>query len=228
MINKTLPEIGESHSDGNSLYQNAVDVRTDRDLFRKKEKQIKSLLKRVEEDIDPKLRNKRSWGDQKTLLSDDDGEISWEDDIIDARRPNKTNRNGTGLHLKASFPKCLSCLDHECSDSACEIFQLSSHRGFYVIKGALCPSQQLFWAKTAVEKYSRAEHTNLTNLVKQKLEDESTSPREKMIAQSSLEDDLWEKSIVEGNGFHNFKKLRWSCLGYHYSKLMYNTVNFSQ
>lgn len=204
---------------GIELYQstnNNAGERTDRDLFRKKEKRIKALLKSVEEDLDPKLRKKRSWSGQKPAIKEaDDEPLSWNDEVIDLRRSDAVSSTDS-LVLKEKFTKCLSCMDHACSNTSCEIYELVSCRGFYILKNALCVSQQLQWAKTAVEDYSHAEHTNLTNLAKQKLQEEACSLEKKKIAEVSLEEDVWKKSIVENNNFQSFKKLRWSCLGYHY------------
>lgn len=77
--------------------------------------------------------------------------------------------------------------------------------GLYIIKGALSVSQQLHWAKTACEEYSRADHTNLTNLRNLRGDVDIFGDR-----------DIWMQTLRENNGFKRFKELRWASLGYHY------------
>ncbi len=198
-----------------SFYENDKLETTDinRDEFRIKEKRIKALLKIVEEELDPKLRKKRRWNGAKSgELQTDDDPLCW-DEVIDVRKLDAGN--GSDFHLKVPSRRCASSCDHDCSQSS-EIYELSSIPGFYLIKNALCLSQQLYWAKIALEDYSRAEHTNLTNLAKQKLISADLSASERQSIESSFEIDIWRNAVAENNNFQNFKKLRWSCLGYHY------------
>jgi hypothetical protein len=95
--------------------------------------------------------------------------------------------------------------------------------GLYLIEGALSPRQQLHWAKRAVEDYSTVKHNNLTNL--HNLSD-SDGPMHTTPMHSEQADrfhvhapmDLWRTSVREAVPYRSFSDLRWSCLGYHYSK----------
>ncbi len=208
-----------------SFYENdkLETTSTNRDEFRIKEKRIKALLKIVEEDLDPKLRKKRRWSGAKSgQLQTDDDPICW-DEVIDVRKLDASN--ASDFHLKVPpSGRCASNCDHDCSQSA-EIYELPSIPGFYLIKNALCLSQQLYWAKIALEEYSRAEHTNLTNLAKQKLIAADLSTSERQSIESSLEIDIWRNAVAENNNFQNFKKLRWSCLGYHYGISHFSSIS---
>lgn len=97
--------------------------------------------------------------------------------------------------------------------------------GLYLFQNALQPHAQIKLAKLAVEEYSIAEHTNLTNL--KRLEEESAFIQSDPLSKSEprsedsndLNESLWLRSVEENNGFRSFFKLRWSSLGYHYGKL---------
>lgn len=79
-------------------------------------------------------------------------------------------------------------------------------QGFYVLRDALTFRAQCHWAKTAVEKYSKSLHTNLTNL-------EKLGKSE--ITSEEIET-LWEDSVRDNNDFKRFESMRWASLGYHY------------
>jgi hypothetical protein len=97
--------------------------------------------------------------------------------------------------------------------------------GFYVITHAFTIAEQLMWAKIALQEYSTAEHTNLTNLEKASREQNEgnniASNDDNVHINHS--NDIWLKSILDNNNFKRFKDLRWASLGYHYdwTKRMY-------
>jgi len=100
--------------------------------------------------------------------------------------------------------------------------------GFYIITNAFTVSEQLMWAKIALQEYSTAEHTNLTNLEKSSREQNkgngSTNKDESIHnSHTNKSNDIWQKSILDNNNFKRFKDLRWASLGYHYdwTKRMY-------
>ena len=108
--------------------------------------------------------------------------------------------------------------------------------GFYIIVGALSTSKQMFLSKIALEEYSQAEHTNLSNLGR--LSGKSTGlavlvettavekPSESLSNLSLISNstrDIWQQSVEDDDNFERFRNLRWASLGYHYdwTKRMY-------
>jgi alkylated DNA repair protein alkB family protein 1 len=90
------------------------------------------------------------------------------------------------------------------------IVQVEGHPpGFFIITGALDEQEQLHWAQGALEEYSTAEHTNLTNLKRLKGEHDVESLGDV--------EHLWKSSIAANDDFRSFEKLRWASLGYHYN-----------
>ena len=79
----------------------------------------------------------------------------------------------------------------------------SHPRGLFIIPGALSPDQQLHWARESLERYSTADHTNLSNLDKLRGEEctaELSAPSQKGI---------WEQAVEENNGLQRIMDLRW-------------------
>lgn len=207
----------EEEDQGSSLYQteNGPGERTEKDMFRKKEKAVKDFMKRKEEEVDPQQRKKRNWKASNVTPSED-ADLNW-NEVVNVHADEKSPL----LTLVSSSSSCCSVLPHVCTCSESNIYKLAgSCDGFYIVKNALCPQQQLLWAKKAVEDYSRAEHTNLTNLARQKYEEMSEESKNSVSIDDLYESDLWGKSSTENNNFQSFKKLRWSCLGYHYGELI--------
>jgi DNA alkylation damage repair protein AlkB len=95
--------------------------------------------------------------------------------------------------------------------------------GFYIIAGALNTSEQLSLAKIALEEYSTAEHTNLSNL--SKLSEDKSRPTDATIQEviNNNSRNIWLETLKDNDNFERFKALRWASLGYHYdwTKRMY-------
>jgi DNA alkylation damage repair protein AlkB len=95
--------------------------------------------------------------------------------------------------------------------------------GFYIIAGALSTSEQLSLAKIALEEYSTAEHTNLSNL--SKLSEDKSRPTDATIEAviNNCSQNIWLETLKDNDSFERFKALRWASLGYHYdwTKRMY-------
>jgi len=72
---------------------------------------------------------------------------------------------------------------------------------FNLVSVGIVISNQFYWVKSAIEKYYRAEHTNLSNL-------------KRLQGSEMTEDDLniWKKSIEDNDGLKRFKTLRWASL----------------
>lgn len=200
------------------------------DNFRRKERSIKSFMK----DISSQISHKRKWATEG--LKEKDDMFSWSQ-VFDVRKELRLHRPLESTSDKAKFTECFSipstscCSDipHTCTNNSSfksRVFLLNSYpSGLYIILNALCPHQQLHWAHRALADYSKEEHNNLSNLTKLSKVNHSTEhdgslqkPSQERKEMSELEDehDLWEKSCRDNNGFIRFRKLRWSCLGYHY------------
>ena len=135
-----------------------------------------------------------------------------------------TQRSPSLQHISTSS-SCSSSLPHDCKGCGSEFFRVTGGCSrCYIVKNALCAHQQLVWGRKAVEEYSKAEHTNLTNLAKQQYEEMSNETKASTSLEDMIENDLWNKSASENNKFHSLKKLRWSCLGYHYGKVSNSDV----
>lgn len=111
------------------------------------------------------------------------------------------------------------------------VFSLINAPGFFFLPSILSPRQQLQWASRCLRSYSKAYHTNLTNLHGQ--HNEATVTWEQVCANrknknKGLEDKEQEKIEEEESGevgeggrgsggkCPKFDDLRWSSLGYHY------------
>ena len=76
----------------------------------------------------------------------------------------------------------------------------------------------------ALEEYSQAEYTNITNLKRQreaegnmKKQIEESQAQEKIIHEGESDtNSFWKKSIEAEDDFRSFFRLRWSSIGYHY------------
>lgn len=79
--------------------------------------------------------------------------------------------------------------------------------GLFIISQALSRDEQLHWAQKALEEYSTAEHTNLTNLARQRAPDRDDSAADGDSVSEATE--IWRRSIKEDNGLQSFKALRW-------------------
>lgn len=95
--------------------------------------------------------------------------------------------------------------------------------GFYIIAGALNTSEQLSLAKIALEEYSTAEHTNLSNLCKLTVDKSISSDASIEGTMTNSNQNIWVETLKDNDNFERFKALRWASLGYHYdwTKRMY-------
>jgi DNA alkylation damage repair protein AlkB len=95
--------------------------------------------------------------------------------------------------------------------------------GFFLIVGALSITAQLALAKQALEEFSTAKHTNLTNLTTLSHCRNESNDFETPACEDEGEKNLWAESIKENCDFKCFNALRWASLGYHYdwTKRMY-------
>lgn len=152
-------------------------------------------------------------------------EYDW-DEVVDVRTSSLARARSVDLPL-------VRCTSRSRQLSVYEIE--GTPDGLYVIPNALTVEEQLMWTKTAVETYSRVEHTNLLNLKRLKAEDADVYPKQvteeqkkilagifaRSIREAELDEadpdrDLWHISVAEKNGLLSFQKLRWASLGYHY------------
>lgn len=96
-----------------------------------------------------------------------------------------------------------------------QIFQLDGvANGLYIIRNGLTVEAQMGWAKLAIEEYSLASHTNLTNLKNLKM---TTGINDFSETNMGTVNSLWRETLADNDmEFSRFKSLRWACLGYHY------------
>lgn len=180
------------------------------DQFRVVDRKIKALVKRAELESTTKQRKKRAWEESQGISRPPE---EWKDtwgDVVDVVRSEEQVR------YVATLPKCCALDDHECNCAGeTKLFELNSYPpGLFIVRNALCKGQQHKWAKVALEDYSREDHTNLSNLSKLSEADTEASGNYKV----EDFDDIWRKSCADNDGFQRFRRLRWSCLGYHYGK----------
>jgi hypothetical protein len=199
------------------------------DLFKKKERSVKQFMKICAED--PHTKKQRLWkeaNDQKPK----EPPFEWSE-VLDVR---KIGRNDTGTRVKwrKTLQRCCSPHEHDCRGTLPELYELEGNPpGLFMISNALCAVAQLYWAKKALVEYSRVEHTNLSNLAKLYADENDEKQPSFASAEVKLSEegtnDLWQEAIAENKDFSCFKRLRWSCLGYHYGKKpnIYQTTKLS-
>lgn len=182
--------------------------------YRIVDRSVKLFCKKASVQSNEKQRSKRKrWQQEQQILNshkDKDEEFDWNTVInlhnnCDDER--LTEVQIEGIHC-ADMDREHNC---KCSGSASnetlKFFTVKgAPSGLFLVRNALCLTSQIHWAKKAVEEYSNAEHTNLTNLAK--LNGDTTE----------ADISLWDQSRNENNNFQKFKAMRWSCLGYHYGK----------
>jgi hypothetical protein len=181
------------------------------DEYRSIDRKVKSLVKMADRESSVKQRKKRAWNEAqgiptiKTLESEG---YHW-CQIIDVRNFDPSSSQPLALRELSTHSQCSSSSSHHlctCSDTPCKVYHLETYpAGLYIISRALCKAEQYRWSKIALEQYSKEEHTNLSNL--------ASITEEKQ--DSKL---IWEESCQDQDNFLRFRKLRWSCLGYHYGK----------
>ncbi|RYH28505.1 hypothetical protein EON65_11875 [archaeon] len=164
------------------------------DKFRQVDRSIKAFLKGCKQLHNAMSTKKRTWVEltNENKLSD---EVFCAENVINMSSSTGLSR----LRVVRSSSGCLCTEVHQCQNEMKVYELLGCPSGLYIISHGLCKEAQFIWAKRALEKYSTEEHTNLTNL--HPTEDHSN---------------IWEDSKKANDGFQGFKKLRWSCLGYHY------------
>lgn len=207
------------------------------DEFRLMEKRIKNYGRDVMANLSKQ--SKRQKLKASACRNEHENNFHW-NEVLDVR---------SNQELRATSAKCGSSTSTGLSSMSdvegYEAYDLSHiSPGLFVVSQALSVVQQVYWAKVAVEEYSKVEHNNLNNLqslygVDGAVADEtakdnadskgSTTPvtcsetKEqpsdrvgKTCTDIPSVEDLWNTSREESVPFQTFSKLRWSCLGYHY------------
>lgn len=97
----------------------------------------------------------------------------------------------------------------EFSTTAETVYTLSSAAGhpsgLFIIPGVLSPEQQLHWAREALETYSAAEHTNLSNLENLR----RTEKADSLENANATEGRIWEHAVCQNNDLRSLVSLRW-------------------
>lgn len=173
------------------------------DQFRNTDRSIKAYVKTIQQELEQKRSKKRSWAETEPAAN----AFSWSD-VVDPQS------SSSRLRLLKTVPGCACREEHDCTNEAMLIYELEGNSSLYVISRAMCDNAQLLWAQRALEVYSTAEHTNLSNLRNQQQQkDEGIAVKGD---DNEGETCLWKHSLSAQDGFSSFNKLRWSCLGYHY------------
>lgn len=188
------------------------------DRYRDVDRQLKAMLKYAEEQTSTKQRKKRAWEEAHGINRSEDERSPTKDTwplVVDPRKATCTL-----VERVATLPKCCSTRDHVCSYAGrTSVYKLSAYpSGLYVVTHALCPEEQHRLAKSALEDYSKEDHTNLSNL--SRLAETTADPS---IPVGDFTD-IWRKSCLDNDGFQRLRKLRWSCLGYHYGMVCFLLV----
>lgn len=191
-----------------SAAERQVPVMQAEDKFRAMDRKIKQFVKGTQ--LASEKSKKRSWAEH----SGDSSEslFCWSE-VIDPLSSSCASR----LRLLGRLPGCCFSEPHNCSNSdGAAMYEMEGYpSSLFLISNAVCDEGQLIWAQRALEVYSTAEHTNLSNLSKLQ---ESIAPGDSVKAAEEDRNDLWKKSVQANDNFSSFSKLRWSCLGYHYGK----------
>lgn len=201
--------------------QSSIDKENDQ--FRITEKKIKKYIKKqlIKNQYQSKRQKRRNESEQMNSFDEKYGSFDWYN-VVDIREIKNDNSRYT-------FTLIQSITNSKLSNSSTVYYVNNTPNGLYFIENALSIDQQLHWSKKALEEYSKAEHTNLTNLYKinnsnsnskQQTDEMTIDNHEKCVDGLDLHtiENLWQISKDEPNRFQSFSKLRWSCLGYHYGK----------
>jgi hypothetical protein len=198
------------HREGQSALDAEMSAPVIEDKFRSKEKAVKLFMKGLSCE-EKKQKKRKKGGDGGTIEAASTELFDWSE-VIDIRAMQT-------IGVLVGVEKCAS------SDSGAEVYRLLGRpEGFYVVINALTPDEQLHWSCKTVTEYSKAEHTNLTNLARIYEEEQLNAAKAMNVAFTSPEahpnelSGLWDASCAQNNHFESFKKLRWACVGYHYSK----------
>lgn len=179
------------------------------DQFRAVDRKVKSMVKQAELESTTKQRKKRAWEEAQGISRIEEWKEMW-NTVVDVPRSEEN------VNFVTTLTRCCGLNDHNCQCSGeTKVYELSSYPpGLFIVRNALCQSQQQAWAKIALEDYSREDHTNLSNLTK--LNETESENNSSSLAEDN--EDIWRKSCADHDGFQRLRKLRWSCLGYHYGK----------
>lgn len=194
------------------------------DEYRSIDRKVKSLVKMADRESSAKQRKKRAWDESEGIITaktlESEG-YHWSQ-IVDVRNfdplaPQSALRElSTHSHCSSSSSSHPACT---CSDTPCKVYHVEHYpAGLYIISRALCKAEQYQWSKIALEQYTKEEHTNLSNLA-------NLNPEE--ISQADAKENfqhIWEQSCQDQDSFLRFRKLRWSCLGYHYGKQIFDIL----
>ena len=134
------------------------------------------------------------------------------------------------IRQRSSFDPRIIEISNERDNSVVSFVKIENlPDGLCFIPKALNLDDQIEWARTALENYSRVEHTNLTNLSKLR-DNELVEPGECLRPETDphsnsealmnkqpsphISSNLWKESLKSGDTtFRDFFTLRWSSLG---------------
>jgi hypothetical protein len=111
------------------------------------------------------------------------------------------NSSSSSNPNSSSKPNSISLSSSNPNDEGIHIYEIDGlPKGFYIITGTLSVSKQLEWAQVALEQYSQAEHTNVTNLA---AEHNSKSTNKEIINNDIINDDNNDDDNDDNNDDNN-------------------------
>lgn len=196
------------------------------DLFREEDKRIKLFIKKVivihqlnvcSNKIKRKTKNNDELADLITNVVDVDADPNTFDSSFNHYGYHETlNLNPnvhTGFHPDLRLDLRIYTID-------------SAPKGFFVLRNALTTRAQHSWAKICIEIFSKAEHTNITNLrrINRQLLDADMACSSPAESSSSLQHQKVANACMESqiprpkdSDLLELLDLRWASLGYHYN-----------
>eukprot|EP01039_Chlorochromonas_danica_P007562 gene7562-8362_t len=220
------------------------------DKYRIVDRNLKNYIKAKQQEVENKNK-KRVWSATTSTSETTETLFDWSEVINIPSPSDSVSDSGTArLRYVKTLSHCCCPEPHDCCSSKEEegggggggtvIYEIENYPpGLFVFSKALCDNAQLLWARRALLDYSKAEHTNLSNLHRQQqlqqqqqtevgggrggVHEEKQQQHHQQREEVEDLTNLWEESIKAKDNFTRFNKLRWSCLGYHYdwTKRMY-------
>ncbi len=177
------------------------------DLFKQMEREIKQYCKGVSALSNSTLSQRLYWSKSNDLSG-----FKWSD-VVDPRNSTiATISSSPVLSVNPGSDVRDSCVNSE----AKKVKIVGLPDGLYVLINALSIESQVYWTMKALLEYSAVEHTNKTNLIATKSDNENGKlPKDTIDCKSD-----WTSTNTQ-EGYKEFFKLRWSCLGYHYGQLLF-------
>ena len=188
------------------------------DLWRQEEKRIKNIVKMLTDHVrDEKTRKKLK--SSKLSQLQNDFEMFILNNVVDVSRLDYvTTGEIQDKKFSVIYKQDLKKVNVDFSESV-GIYTLNNiSSGFYICKNLLTSDAQYKWSKVAIEEFSQASHTNITNLenINSNNDIEHSNNDDKSLSSKYNH----SEAVNIENTFEitqKLIKLRWVSLGYHYN-----------